>query len=480
MSAGLPPAPVLLPVAALVTLAFLGDHPLVLLAVLVVAGVALRAAGGSRLAWIAGAASGIGIALIGPFAGPNGNVILIDGPSSGVIDLQVTAEEVGYGLAAGMRLCAVIWLAAAALAALDPDRLHARATRLAPHSALLVALGARLLPLLRSDARAVGDAARLRGIAPAGGRGPTAVRRAARLYLPLLATSLERGLDQGEALAARGFGHRRIVSLPERPLDIVERGAALLGAGRAGRGHRGGPRRRPRLHLVPAQREPLGHGPDRGRLGDGHRRGRLGPVAEETAVTGGAELRGVSYSYPAAAAPTLDGVDLSVRAGEIVLLAGPSGGGKSTILRVLGGLVPHFHGGVVTGRGSAAGLDLARARPAEIAGRIGVLFQEPETQGIFSRVVRDVAFSLQTRGFDAGSILPRAEAALAEVGAAHLADRRLEELSSGERQRAALAAVLAAGAGPAAAGRAHQPARRRGRRPPGRRSCAPWPTAAPR
>jgi energy-coupling factor transporter transmembrane protein EcfT len=229
VSAGLPPAPVLLPVAALVTLAFLGDHPLVLVAVLLVAALALHAAGGSRLALIAGAASGIGIALIGPFAGPNGNLILIDGPSFGVIDLQVTVEEVGYGLAAGMRLCAVIWLAAAALAALDPDRLHARATQLAPHSALLLALGARLLPLLRSDARAVGDAARLRGIAPAGGRGPTAVRRAARLYLPLLATSLERGLDQGEALAARGFGHRRVVSLPERPLTVVERGASLGG-----------------------------------------------------------------------------------------------------------------------------------------------------------------------------------------------------------------------------------------------------------
>ena len=160
-------------------------------------------------------------------------------------------------------------------------------------------------------------------------------------------------------------------------------------------------------------------------------------------MTRSAELRGVSYSYPRAGAPTLDGVDLSVEPGEVVLLAGPSGGGKSTVLRVLAGLVPHFHGGVVRGAGRAAGLDLAQARPAEIASRVGVLFQEPETQGIFSRVLRDVAFSLQTRGFDARGILPRAEAALAEVGAAHLADRHLEELSSGERQRAALAAVLA-------------------------------------
>lgn len=156
-----------------------------------------------------------------------------------------------------------------------------------------------------------------------------------------------------------------------------------------------------------------------------------------------AELAGVSYSYPRAAVPTLTGIDLAVGAGEVVLLAGPSGGGKSTVLRLLGGLVPHFHGGVVRGEGRVAGLDLARARPAEVAARVGVLFQEPETQGVFSLARRDVAFSLQTRGADAARIGARAEAALAEVGAAALVDRRLDDLSSGERQRVALAAVLA-------------------------------------
>jgi energy-coupling factor transporter ATP-binding protein EcfA2 len=154
-------------------------------------------------------------------------------------------------------------------------------------------------------------------------------------------------------------------------------------------------------------------------------------------------LAGVGYRYPGATDPSLDGVDLVVDAGRIVILEGPSGGGKTTLLRVLGGLAPAFHGGEAWGTGCVAGIDLRSARPGVLAQRVGFLFQEPEAQGVMGEALRDVAYGLQCRGWAQERILPAARAALAAVGCAHLVGRRLDALSSGERQRIALAAVLA-------------------------------------
>ena len=154
-------------------------------------------------------------------------------------------------------------------------------------------------------------------------------------------------------------------------------------------------------------------------------------------------LAGVGYRYPGASAPSIEDIDLVVDAGRIVILEGPSGGGKTTLLRVLGGLAPAFHGGEAWGTASVAGLDLRTAKPSAVAQRVGILFQEPETQGVMTEPLRDVAFGLQCRGLPQERILPAARAALDAVGCAHLVGRRLDALSSGERQRVALAAVLA-------------------------------------
>ena len=154
-------------------------------------------------------------------------------------------------------------------------------------------------------------------------------------------------------------------------------------------------------------------------------------------------LAGVGYRYPGAVAPTLSGIDLVVDAGRIVVLEGPSGGGKTTLLRVLAGLAPAFHGGEAWGAASVAGLDLRTAAPGLLAQRVGFLFQEPEAQGVMTEVLRDVAFGLQCRGWAPDRIEPAARSALAAVGCDHLVGRRLDTLSSGERQRVALAAVLA-------------------------------------
>src|SRR5439155_15760123 len=128
--------------------------------------------------------------------------------------------------------------------------------------------------------------------------------------------------------------------------------------------------------------------------------------------------------------------------GEVVGLFGPSGSGKSTLLRALAGLVPHFHGGQFAGRVEIAGLDTRQVRPAQLAGTVGTLFQDPEDQVVFTRVEAEVAFGLENVGTLPAEIPLRAAAALEAVGAAGLASRPVAELSGGELQRVCLASVL--------------------------------------
>jgi energy-coupling factor transport system ATP-binding protein len=132
-----------------------------------------------------------------------------------------------------------------------------------------------------------------------------------------------------------------------------------------------------------------------------------------------------------------------LREGDVVALLGPSGSGKSTLLRALAGLVPHFHGGRFAGRVEVAGLDTRLVRPAELAGTVATLFQDPEDQVVFTRVLAEVQFGLENLGVRPAKIEARALAALDAVGAAHLAARPVAQLSGGELQRVCLASVLA-------------------------------------
>jgi energy-coupling factor transport system ATP-binding protein len=156
-----------------------------------------------------------------------------------------------------------------------------------------------------------------------------------------------------------------------------------------------------------------------------------------------AAIENLTFSYPGASAPALRDVSLCLGQGQVVSVLGPSGSGKSTLLRALAGLVPHFHGGRFAGRVEVAGLDTRRHGPAALAGTVAMLFQDPEDQLVFTRVLNEVAFGLENLGTPPREIERRALDALAAVGAEHLAGRAVAELSGGELQRVCLAATLA-------------------------------------
>ncbi len=150
-----------------------------------------------------------------------------------------------------------------------------------------------------------------------------------------------------------------------------------------------------------------------------------------------------SFAYSGQSAAALSDITLTVHAGEMVLVTGPSGGGKSTLCRCLNGLIPHFHGGTLSGRARTAGLDITQHQPHEFAATVAMVFQDPENQLVGADVERDVAFGLENLGIPPGVIAQRVEESLGALGILPLRSTPVGNLSGGEKQKAALAAAVA-------------------------------------
>jgi energy-coupling factor transport system ATP-binding protein len=155
-----------------------------------------------------------------------------------------------------------------------------------------------------------------------------------------------------------------------------------------------------------------------------------------------ATLDRLTYQYPGADRRALKDVTLRIEGGFTVV-AGPSGGGKSSLLRVFNGLVPHFHGGRISGRAEVAGRNILETPTRVLARTVGFVFQDPELQTVYSTVDREVAFGLENTAVPAAEMAARVDEALADAGIGHLAGRATSTLSGGERQRVALASALA-------------------------------------
>ncbi|MDP9480601.1 MAG: ATP-binding cassette domain-containing protein, partial [Actinomycetota bacterium] len=153
--------------------------------------------------------------------------------------------------------------------------------------------------------------------------------------------------------------------------------------------------------------------------------------------------REVAYSYPGADPathrPALSGVSFDLRTGEYVGVVGPNGGGKSTLVRLLNGLLRADSGSV-----RVAGYDPA-TEPYEVRKRLGILFQNPENGLVAPFVEDDVAFGLENLGVDREEMRARVAEAIEAVGLSGYERREPHTLSGGEKQRVALAGLLAAG-----------------------------------
>ncbi|MEO8570583.1 MAG: ABC transporter ATP-binding protein [Chloroflexota bacterium] len=155
-------------------------------------------------------------------------------------------------------------------------------------------------------------------------------------------------------------------------------------------------------------------------------------------------LTGVRYQYPATTRRALDGVDLEVRAGEVLGLVGPNDAGKTTVCLVAAGLAPQSIGGRLEGRVELGGQATIDLRPHQLAQRAGSLFQNPATQlsGTVSTVWEEVAFGPRNLGLTIDEIVERVEWALGLLGLAGLGQRDPTRLSGGQAQLVALASIL--------------------------------------
>lgn len=154
-------------------------------------------------------------------------------------------------------------------------------------------------------------------------------------------------------------------------------------------------------------------------------------------------VRELTFTYRNRTAPALKDIEFEVRPGELLLIAGASGCGKTTLIRCLNGLIPRSYKGTLSGSVRVYGEEVSRLTLAQLAQTVGTLLQDPEKQILGAYVHAEVAFGPENLGLPVSEVQRRVDETLAALGIEYLRDRETSALSGGEKQKVALAGVLA-------------------------------------
>ncbi len=150
-----------------------------------------------------------------------------------------------------------------------------------------------------------------------------------------------------------------------------------------------------------------------------------------------------SFRYEESEDFTLKDIDLTVETGEFILLTGRSGCGKTTLIRSLNGLIPHFYPGEIKGTLSLDGQSLLKMNPSQLAGQIGTVFQDPRSQFFMTDTTRELAFGCENMGFSREETVDRIVKAASDLDLGTYLNRSIFDLSSGEKQQIAIGSVYA-------------------------------------
>lgn len=139
----------------------------------------------------------------------------------------------------------------------------------------------------------------------------------------------------------------------------------------------------------------------------------------------------------------LKGIDLTVRRGEFLVIVGPSGAGKSTLCLTLCGMIPHFSRGYYKGEVMIIGRETRKMKLSEITRKVGIVFQDPDTQFVTMSVEDEIAFPLENHGVPRQEMIERVRRTMEITRIIELKDKYPHELSGGQKQRVAIASILA-------------------------------------